>query len=165
MVQVEMSSGTSNKSSQTVNSMDPVHKPLCLHDDVTPDADDRPELAINRQWREEVRRARNEAHLSQTRLGEMVDSDQTQISRIESGDIASSKLVMPICKVLGIDPPEHFLDETARLWNRRMEIVRSSDSDVARAFLDAFGKMADALEEQQRQQTEPTPPEKPKKSS
>jgi transcriptional regulator with XRE-family HTH domain len=160
--------GSSNKSSQTANSMDPDHKSLCLSVVAMPPEDDLPELAVNRQWREEVRRVRKEMGLSQDELGKMVDSDQTQISRLETGDIGSSTLVMPICRALGIDPPEHFLDDEARLWNRRFEIMRSSDSKAAQAMLAAFKEMADELAEvqaEQRRNAEPVTSEKPKKST
>jgi transcriptional regulator with XRE-family HTH domain len=130
---------------------------------VTPTAsdDERPELATNQAWREEMRRVRLEKGLSQDALSKATGArDQGQISRVETGEVGSSKLVLPICKALGIPPPEHFADEGSRRSIRALLTVQASDSPLARSMLDALEALADQIEAAKTSETQPEPPPK-----
>lgn len=58
-----------------------------------------------------IRRARLRARLTQQRLAELVDRDQSEISRIESGKtVLTVPLLLRMAKVLGVRPGS-LLDE------------------------------------------------------
>lgn len=58
-----------------------------------------------------IRRARQRAGLTQKRLAELVDRDQSEISRIESGKTALTvPLLLRMAKALGVRPAS-LLDE------------------------------------------------------
>ncbi len=153
----------SNKGSQTADAMAAAHKSLCLIEDVSAPEDERPELATNKEWRDEMRRVRKSLSMSQQVLADAIDADQGDISKIETGEVGSSKYILPICKALGIEPPEHFVDENSRLWIRMLEAVRASDRPLAKAILENIKAFNDELEAERQRLSEPPPAEKPKK--
>lgn len=63
-------------------------------------------------------RARKAKHLTQEQVGARVGTSQNIISLIESGDVESSSYILPICKYLGIAPPQHHASEDQRQWSR-----------------------------------------------
>jgi transcriptional regulator with XRE-family HTH domain len=71
---------------------------------------DDPELPTSPLWRQAMYNARRAAGMSQAKLGAAVGVSQAVISSIETGDIASSKKVMAICRVLKIPPPIVMVD-------------------------------------------------------
>lgn len=107
----------------------------CSHALVPTQADDMPNLATNEEWRRIMVRARKEPRdgfpkgLSQEELGRRVGCSQVQISKIENGEDQSSTFILPICRVLGIEPPEHFANEKARAWSELGSVLRHDDPD------------------------------------
>lgn len=102
-------------------------------------AEEFPELATNEEWRAMMIRARTSQKISQDALAEravamapnLLRGSQAVISRLESGDIASSRLVVPICRILDIPLPSHYVDDTERKW---IELWRRlNEKDPARA--------------------------------
>jgi len=60
--------------------------------------------------------ARKAKHLTQKQLGSRVGTSQNIVSLIESGEIESSSYILPICKQLGIAPPQFHESEEQKLW-------------------------------------------------
>jgi transcriptional regulator with XRE-family HTH domain len=98
--------------------IDQMHNPAWPHADVaTEDPNEAPELATTATWRTRMREARSKAGLTQAQLAAKVGVTQNMISLIESGNVASSKFVLPICEVLKITPPRlRVEDESDQRW-------------------------------------------------
>jgi transcriptional regulator with XRE-family HTH domain len=79
------------------------------------------EIATTPEWRKEMAAARRLEKFTQGELGVKVgipaDSAQAMISQIETGAVSGSKFVLPICRVLGIPPPMHFITPAQRKWS------------------------------------------------
>jgi transcriptional regulator with XRE-family HTH domain len=103
---------------------------LCSDDDVLSEPNE-PELATNEEWRDIMIKARKARGWSQDVLADKVGLSQPQISNIESGEASGSSYVMRICRVLGIAPPEHFVDEFDRTWQRLGRTIRYYDREQA----------------------------------
>lgn len=86
---------------------------------------DDPELAINAEWCAEMRAARLTAGLSQEVLADKIGSTQNAISLVERGLVGSSHVVMPVCRLLKINPPTFLVDEDERRWVRLGRELRS----------------------------------------
>lgn len=105
-------------------------KPACSHRVV----DDLPELATNEVWRGIMRRARDAHELTQgqlaTAVGRWLNAEapsQVVISRIESGSIKASKLVVPICDILSIPRPEFLEHDDDRAWVQLGRLLRAKN--------------------------------------
>ena len=145
----------SNKFAKTDDAMDASHKSLCLIADVTSESDEWPELPTNEPWRAEMIRARKAAKMSQATLGDLVGSDQSEVSRVEKGKVGGSKLVIPICRALGLQLPEHYVDEFQREFNRVMQVVRSRRPESAEAALANLQTLAELIEQQEAAESAP----------
>lgn len=66
------------------------------------------EQAVRTKMGERVAKLRNKADMTQTRLGHLIDLDQSAVSRIERGDYltVTPGLVLRICAALECDPDE-----------------------------------------------------------
>jgi hypothetical protein len=110
--------------------------------------DEFPELATNEEWRVAMRQARDGRKMSQEELQsravamapDLLRGSQGVISRIESGKIQSSRLVVPICRILDIQLPSHYVDDQEREWVemwRRYREKAPARAAAALAFLKA----------------------------
>ncbi len=70
-----------------------------------------PEIPFGPEFAEDVRRAREYEKLSQESLAERVGATQPVISAIERYDIKKSKLVRPLCRILGLSMPLPYTDD------------------------------------------------------
>lgn len=133
------------------------YKALCFNHFVESDTENEPELATNDEWRGIMARARKDHGMSQEDLGQKVGSSQAMISKIESGESGSSKLVRPICVLLNIPLPEHFTDEAERAWVQAGRVLRHRNPEQAKATLALVESMAKQYEDAE-QPAEPEPP-------
>lgn len=122
-----------------------------------PSDQEEPELATNGEWRGIMVRARKEHGLSQDELGAKLGISQAMVSKIESGESRSSALVMPICRILGIPPPEHFVDEFEKEWVRLGRALRYRNEEQARAARQLIESMVKQAEELEKAQTQAEP--------
>ena len=135
----------------------------CLYDEVQTGQEE-PELATNEDWRGIMVRARKDHGWSQENLAEKVGSSQAMISKIESGEARTSTLVMPICRALGIPPPEHFVDEFEKEWQRLGRALRYRNEQQARAARSLIESMVRQYEELDKlEQSVPLPDPSPTK--
>lgn len=110
-----------------------------MSDDV---ADPSPELATNKEWRGIMARARKDHGLSQAELGTKVLTSQNMISLIESGEVGSSRFVLPICAELSIPPPTHFENEDERAWWQAGHVLRAKSPRRYQRLLDLIREEA-----------------------
>lgn len=131
---------------------------LCSYDEV-PSGQEEPELATNDEWRGIMARARKDHKLSQEKLADRLGVSQALISKIESGETRTSSLVMPICRALGIPPPEHFVDEFEKEWVRLGRALRFRNETQARAARQLIESMVKQYDEPDEKPagTEPPP--------
>jgi len=61
---------------------------------------------------------RKAKHLTQAQVGARVGTSQNMISLIESGEVESSSYILPICKLLGVAPPQFHETEEQKLWSQ-----------------------------------------------
>lgn len=101
-----------------------------------------PELATNRNWREEMIAARESAGLTQEQLGKIVGATQVSISKIETGEHGSSKFVRPICRALKIYTPEHYATDEDRIFMHELSEVRRNFPERYRAVVDLVHSIA-----------------------
>lgn len=97
------------------------HNQACSHGFVadTDEIDDeRPELPTNAEWRTDMLETRKRKRIDQAQLAQKVGTEQPQISAVETGAVGTSRLVMPICRALGIAPPSHLMRPEQRHWSR-----------------------------------------------
>lgn len=102
--------------------------------------------------------ARKAKRLTQKQVGARVGTSQNIVSLIESGEIESSSYILPICKYLGIAPPQFHESEDQRQWaqlghllraksprqfKRALALVESMIEDAADAVTDV-GERSDA---------------------
>jgi transcriptional regulator with XRE-family HTH domain len=117
--------------------------------------DEFPELATNSEWRAAMRKARVEAGLSQEDLAEravaaspqLIRGTQGVISKLESGGIGRSRLVVPICRLLGIQLPSHYASDRDREWLDAAHTIEARSPAQAAALLAAVKAAAAALAE------------------
>jgi transcriptional regulator with XRE-family HTH domain len=112
------------------------YKSLWSYNFVT-DEGDLPELATNAEWRSLMTRARKTYGFTQQQLADKLGVSQAIISKIESGETGSSKLVMPICETLSIPEPVHLTDPDEREWMQLGRVLRARNPEQARAALKA----------------------------
>lgn len=110
------------------------YNPLWSHNFMVNEDD--PELATNEEWRGIMVRARKAHGLSQDALAGKLRASQALISKIESGEVSSSSLVLPICRLLSIPLPEHFVDEFERSWVQLGRALRHRSPNQAKATLE-----------------------------
>lgn len=135
----------------------------CFSERVEPDTQEEPELATNEEWRGIMVRARKEHGFSQESLGQKLGVSQALISKMESGEVGSSKLVMPICRLLGIPAPEHFVDEEEKNWVRLGRVLRHRNPEQAKVALQLVESMVRQYESELDEVPTPAPPSKPKR--
>lgn len=128
---------------------------------MTDPVDDFPELATNAEWRGIMQRARKDHGYSQETFAKMLSVSQPLISKIESGETAASKLVIPICQMLSIPLPEHFVDEAERAWVQLGRLLRSRNPVQAKLALELVESMVKQLEPEPT--TQPADPAKPER--
>lgn len=115
-------------------------------------SNDWPELATNDHWRANMRRARNDAGLTQGQLGLKVGVSQNVISRIESGEQRASAAVMPICHALKILPPVIMItDDLEQRWHDAGRQLRARDPAFYEAQVEAMEQLARSLAEKRSQ--------------
>lgn len=108
--------------------------------------EDDPEIGTNEHWRGLLVRARKDHGLTQQQLGDKVGVSQVMISKIESGESSSSKLVIPICRLLSIPPPAYFLDDWQQRWYELGHVLRFRDPDQADAAIRLVESMTKRLD-------------------
>jgi len=90
-----------------------------------------PELATTEYWRRLMKRARQDAELSQGQLAEKVGMSQAMLSRIESGDVRSSKAIVLISEQLKIPLPQFATgDELDLRWQQAGSVLRRRDHSM-----------------------------------
>lgn len=138
---------------------------LCSHRFVEDLGEEWPELSSNPDWRGIMIRARNDHGLSQTELGRRVGTlmgtepfSQAMISKIESGASTSSRLIKPICQVLSIPLPQHFVDEDDRAWSQLGHVLRRLDPDQYKLLLAQVEFAAERAEQAKSNPDQPANP-------
>jgi transcriptional regulator with XRE-family HTH domain len=79
--------------------------------------------------------ARRAKRLTQKQLGSRVGTSQNIVSLIESGEIESSSYILPICKQLGIAPPQFHESEEQKLWTQLGHMLRLKNRKQFRRVL------------------------------
>lgn len=103
----------------------------CQAVEVTDMLREAPELATTEYWRRLMKRARQDADLSQGQLAEKVGMSQAMLSRIESGDVRSSKAIVQISEKLGIPLPQFATgDELDLRWQQAGSVLRRRDHSM-----------------------------------
>lgn len=108
-------------------------------------ADPSPELATNEEWRTIMVRARKDHGLTQKELGAKVGTSQNMVSLIESGEVATSQYVLPICKVLSIPPPRFFESEDDAAWSQLGHVLRAKNMKQFRRAMALIEAMVEDL--------------------
>ena len=95
-----------------------------------------------------MREARSRLGMRQLDLATKLRANQSTISDIEQGNTATSDLVLPICKILGINPPnlDSEEDELTQRWRRLEHVIRARSPQVAEQILDLMETFANELE-------------------
>jgi transcriptional regulator with XRE-family HTH domain len=132
------------------------YDPACSHALVS---DDLPELATTPEWREKMIKERKGRGLTQKALGELVGTSQAAISQIENGEQGSSKFILPICRMLEIEPPQHFGADDLRAW---MDHGRKLHAINPRRFAE-FLRLVEGMTEDE-VVPPPAPPPKPSRT-
>lgn len=100
-----------------------------------------PELANNEEWRGIMARARKAHGMSQDDLAAKVGVSQVMISKLENTQ-TSSTYIMRICRVLGIQPPEHYESEEQKNWSNLGRVLRARKPEQYRRALALVEAMA-----------------------
>lgn len=111
------------------------------------DPPETPELATNEEWRGIMVRARKDKKLTQKELGGRVGTSQNIVSLIESGEVATSQFVLPICRVLGIPPPMFFSDDEQKTWSQLGHILRGKSMKKFRRAMDLVAALVEEDED------------------
>jgi transcriptional regulator with XRE-family HTH domain len=104
-----------------------------------------PELATNDDWRGIMVRARKSHSLSQQDVADRLGTSQAAISKIESGEIGSTSLVLPICALLSIPLPEHVADAEDRDWMHLSRVLRHRRPAIARDIFSLMERVAEEI--------------------
>lgn len=139
------------------------YNPLWSYNFVPADDDDLPELATNAEWRGIMVRARKAYGMTQQQLADKFHVSQAIISKIESGETASSKLVLPICETLSIPQPVHMTDPDELHWMQLGRVLRAKAPDQARAALRLIETLAETLDAKGVSESDPAQQQKPRK--
>lgn len=123
-----------------------------------------PELQTNEEWRGIMARARHDHdEMSQAELARLVGVEmaedapsQVTISKIEGGQITSSRYIKAICAVLGIPLPQHFVDENDRAWSQLGHFLRARDPEAYKLELARLELQAKRLRESKANPESPT---------
>lgn len=91
--------------------------------------------------------ARKAKHLTQKQLGARVGTSQNIISLIESGEVEGSSYILPICKHLGIAPPQFHESEDQRLWSQLGHQLRTKNQRQFRRALALVESMIEDADE------------------
>lgn len=103
-----------------------------------------PEIAIPdpKEWGALVRRARTDRKLTQAQLADAIGVEQAMISYLETGQLGSSKAVMPLVRTLGVPPPkQYFADEDEQRWVDAGRVLRRVNDAAFRGLLVAAEQM------------------------
>lgn len=95
---------------------------------IQPESD--PEVATTPEWRRDMKRARERLEITQKALAVRLGCKQAMVSQLENGTIRASKFVLPICRILAIAPPTHFMIEEQREWSRLGHLLQSGDREA-----------------------------------
>ena len=98
-------------------------------------ADPYPEIATNDEWRGIMRRRRKDLKLTQAELGGRVGTSQNIVSMIESGEVSSSKFIVPICRFLKIPVPQNFDSDEQKVWSELGHVLRNKNMKQYRRAL------------------------------
>lgn len=79
--------------------------------------------------------ARKAKKLTQKQLASRISTSQNIVSLIESGEIESSSFILPICKQLGIAPPQFHESEDQKLWTQFGHLLRLKNRKQFRRLL------------------------------
>ena len=85
--------------------------------------------------------ARKAKRLTQKQLGERVGTSQNIVSLIEAGEIESSSYILPICKQLGIAPPQFHDSEEEKHWSQLGHLLRLKNRKQFRRVLSLVESM------------------------
>jgi transcriptional regulator with XRE-family HTH domain len=116
---------------------------------VTPE--EAPELHTTEYWRGMMRRARQGKGLSQEGLAAAMAKrfqiSQAMLSRIESGDVSSSKAIVFICDELGIPLPQFVTgDELDLRWQEAGMVLRRRSPNFFEQQLKVVETLIDELD-------------------
>ena len=117
----------------------------------------RPRVTITAEWRARMYAARKAQGIRQHELATKFRVTQATISEIEKGKTHVSRLVMPICRELGIAPPapltadvdeDHDVDEVEFFsrWQRLGDVLRERSPDLAEQVLALAESMAEKID-------------------
>lgn len=87
--------------------------------------------------------ARKAKGLTQKQVGARVATSQAIVSLIESGEIESSSYILPICRFLGIAPPQHYDSEDQKLWGELGYLLRTKNKKQFRRAMALVESMID----------------------
>ena len=68
--------------------------------------------------------ARKAKKLTQKQLASRIGTSQNIVSLIEAGGVESSSYILPICKQLGIAPPQFHESEEEKHWSQLGRLLR-----------------------------------------
>lgn len=91
--------------------------------------------------------ARKAKGLTQKQVGARVGTSQNIVSLIESGEVGSSSYILPICKLLGVAPPQHHESEDQRLWSELGHLLRTKNKKQFRHALALVESMVESMVE------------------
>ena len=93
-------------------------------------------MPITTLWRETMVAERQRRGFNQVQLAKRIGASQSQISRIEQGQVMSSDLVLDICRVLSIAPPSVSTDDAQREWMELGAALARNSPELFRTALE-----------------------------
>lgn len=94
--------------------------------------------------------------LTQKQVGARVGTSQNIVSLIESGEVEGSSYILPICKLLGIAPPQFHESEDQRQWAEMGHLLRTKNKKQFRRALELVESMLEDVEAGAPQHEEPS---------
>lgn len=112
-------------------------------------SDRSPEMATSAEWRAAAVAARKSRKMSQREIATRLGTSQNMVSLIESGEVVSSSYILPMSRVLGIPPPQHYESDDHRQWAELGQLLRQRDRRVFRRALALVEELVKGDEHQQ----------------
>lgn len=126
------------------------HEEACEAPQVSDMTQEPPELATTEYWRKLMRRARQDAELSQGELADRCGISQAMLSRIESGDVKQSKAIVAIAEQLGIPLPQFATgDELDLRWQQAGGVLKRREHAIFLQYLELIESIVAKLSSKQ----------------
>lgn len=91
---------------------------------------------MTEEWRARVRNARKEMGLRQSDVARKLGVKQSSVSDLEAGNTLTSDLVLPLSRLLKVDPPRYEdVDEFTARWRRVEAVLREQSPELAEQVL------------------------------